>query len=293
MPSWTWYLFFEDLQYFCWKLPFKPLEHLFAAAICSDLAHSGASWLSPAFLWTLGRDLLSAVTWCWRSNGWDDPVETGVVPPWIFPICRVQGAAHYLVVPLKGNGMKQVLWARIAKNRRIRACKAKDKRFKKSIQNLKWTPIIDVIITNTGGRASAEENCMRASTHISLHSFWILIKWFRLTCCDSLCVCIFRPLAPTCEQCETDDGEACISVSISPAPTCCVPPRDSTELFSLSEKYQQNRWQNTWSLTHGIIYNRIILLFCLFFVYIYIYILYIPCGTVRKLRYYNMDGGSH
>lgn len=99
-------------------------KHLFcqfqwAGTLCSVLAHS-------CIPWTLG-DFPSAVTWCWWSNGRDDPVETGVVPPWIFPICCVQGVEHYLVVPLSRNGIKQTLWPMIGISREIKEGKPRIK----------------------------------------------------------------------------------------------------------------------------------------------------------------------
>lgn len=99
-----------------------------AGTLCSVLAHS-------CIPWTLGGDLLSAVTWCWWSNGRDDPVETGVVPPWIFPICCVQGVEHYLGALEQERDQTNSVTKDIGINRGIKRREAKDNAFEKVLNN--------------------------------------------------------------------------------------------------------------------------------------------------------------
>lgn len=107
---------------------------LISKHLCCQFQLAGTHWSILAHScipWTLGGDFPPAVTWCWWSNGWDDPVEMGVMPPWMIPICCVQGVEHYLVVPLNKNGIKQTLWPRIGINREIKNPPAKDNTFEK------------------------------------------------------------------------------------------------------------------------------------------------------------------
>lgn len=69
-------------------------RHLWCQLQCSlvtELAHVAASWLALAFLNPVLETSHQQSPDVGAPNCWDDPVEMGVVPPWISPICCLLG----------------------------------------------------------------------------------------------------------------------------------------------------------------------------------------------------------
>lgn len=108
----TSYLLSKFLNTFAWR--------------SSNVAHR-VYWLFTAFLKHFREISHQQSPDVGGSNGWDNPVEIGIVPPLIIPICCVQAIEHYLVMSLNRNEINKTLLSRIRMKREIKKCEPRTK----------------------------------------------------------------------------------------------------------------------------------------------------------------------